>query len=388
MDVIWTDSNRMDLGVLSDFSIDFDTVKTMDFAWTETLKKDTHGGGTYWYIPGTEYGGIVDDVEIVKESGTLTYAGRNWRGMLSSKIISPPAGQDYKTVSGNLCGIAQSLIAECGVDGLFSAGKADLTISSCQFERYTDLYSGLVKLAYQCGKVLAFTSVQKKRGTESRLDKVVISFIDRIDYSTDVEYTGHDINFRIKKGYNMVNHLICLGQGELKDRTVVHLYVDGDGDIVEKQYYFGLDEIVEVYENTSAATVEELKQGGVGRLGELMNTDNVEVTVPSIDMKIGDVVGGYEEITGISVRREIVNAVVIINDDGISCSYEVGGDEPGAASVPSEIVDEYTLPIASKTTLGGIKAGNTLKVSSDGTLESEQLTAFKEELRVSGIICT
>jgi hypothetical protein len=32
-----------------------------------------------------------------------------------------------------------------------------------------------------------------------------------------------------------VNHLICLGSGELQNRIVVHLYVDADGNISQTQ---------------------------------------------------------------------------------------------------------------------------------------------------------
>ena len=380
MDVIYCDRNRIEKGVISDFSINHDATDTMDFELRMPLRKDKNLGEFYWYIPDTEYGGISDGLGVETDAGELLFRGRNWRGILSSRIIQPPPGQDYKIVSGNLSDIASQLIQENGLSGLFSAEKTEIQVNSFKFDRYTDMYSGLIKLAYSCGKVISLTSCTGKSSKECRLETVKVSFIDRIDYSSDVEYSGHDINFRIYKGIHTVNHMICLGQGELKDRMVAHLYVDADGDIVEKQYYVGIDEWVEIYENTSAATLEELKQGGANRLGELLNIDSVEVTAPDINLKIGDVIGGREEVTGISVRREIVNIIADINDDGISFDYKVGGDDPGAASLPSEIVDEYVLPIASATVLGGIKLGITLNNNSDGTLYSDALTAYKNTL--------
>lgn len=388
MDVIFCDRNRIEQGVLSDFSINHDATDLMDFELKMPLRKDKNLGEFYWYIPDTEYGGISDGMGVETDSGELSFKGRNWRGILASRIIQPEPRQDYKIVTGNVEAIVQRLLTENGLDGLFSAGRSEKSVGAFKFNRYMDLYSGLIKLAYECGQVLSFTTCTgKNTGNECRLETVKVSFIDRIDYSSDVEYTGHDINFRIYKGIHTVNHLICLGQGELKDRMVAHLYVDGDGDIVENQYYFGLDEWVEVYENTSAATLEELKQGGANRLGELLNIDTVEVTAPDIKLKIGDVVGGREEITGVSVRREIVNIIADIDDDGISFDYKVGGDDPGAASLPSEIVEEYILPIASETVLGGIKLGFTLNNDNEGTLYSEALATFKAILASAERIC-
>ena len=387
MDVIFCDRNRIEQGILSDFSINHDATDTMDFELKMPLRRDKNLGEFYWYIPDTEYGGVSDGLGVETNSGELSFKGRNWRGILASRIIQPEQGQDYKIVSGNVGTIIQQLLTENGLDGLFSAARSGKTVGTFQFERYTDLYSGLIKLAYECGQVLSFSARTGKTGNECRLETVKVSLVDRIDYSSDVEYTGHDINFRIYKGIHTVNHLICLGQGELKDRMVAHLYVDGDGDIVENQYYFGLDEWVDVYDNTSAATMEDLKQGGANRLGELLNVDSVEVTAPDINLKIGDVIGGREEITGISVRREIVNIIADIDDDGISFDYKVGGDDPGAAALPSEIVEEYILPIASATRLGGIKLGSTLNNDNEGTLYSEALTLFKTTLARAEQIC-
>lgn len=387
MDVIFCDRNRVEQGIITDYSIDHDATETMDFELKLPLRKDKALGEFYWYIPGTEYGGVSDGIGVETDSGELTFTGRNWRGILASRIIQPAQGQDYKIVSGSLGDIANQLFAETGLSELFSAEKSEIHVNSFQFDRYTDMYSGLIKLAYACGKVIGLTSYTGKNGKECRIESIRVSFMDRIDYSSDVEYTGQDIHFKIFKGIHTVNHLICLGQGELKDRTVAHLYVDADGDIVEKQFYIGINEWTAVYENTSAATVEELKKGGADRLGELLNIDSVEVSAPDINLKVGDIVGGREEITGISVRREIVNIIANIDDDGITFQYKVGGSEPGAAALPSEIVEEYILPIASDVELGGIKIGQTLNIKNDGTLYSEDLTSFKGTLAEAQRIC-
>lgn len=387
MDVIYTDPNRIDQGVLQDFSIDFDTTDTMDYVLTLSIKKNILTGGCWWYIQDTEYAGIVDSMEVNTEDKTIKYSGRNARGFLTGKIICPAAGQDYKIVSGSLCDIAQKLIQEAGIQDLYTIAPNNIQVTSFQFGRYVNLYEGLTDLAYSCGKVVSLRCQTKQNGKECRLGRILISFADRLDYSKDIEFTSGNINFRIKKGLKTVNHLICMGQGELKNRMVAHLYVDADGDIVEKQCYHNLEEYTEVYENTSAATMEELKQGGADRLGELLNTDEMEVTADDINLKIGDVVGGYEPVTASSIRREIVNIIMKADRAGMSLEYKVGGTDPGAASLPSEIVEEYTLPMASDTVLGGIRSGEVVYTEKDGTIKSKKLEEFTIVLQEAVDIC-
>ena len=213
------------------------------------------------------------------------------------------------------------------------------TVSQFKFDRYTDLYSGIVKLLYQVGRVLSINVVK---------GVIQLGMSERIDYSNEMEYTGENIKFKMTRGYNPVNHLICLGSGELKDRMVVHLYVDCDGDIVDKQYYYGIDEVAEVYEFSNQGSYEELKKAGINKLGELRNTDSFEVSdVEDKRLRVGDIVGAYDEDSDYRIKREIVNIIARISDDYCELEYQVGGDEPAAAGVPSDIVEEYVLPVAS-----------------------------------------
>lgn len=375
MDVIYTDTNRTDQGIIQGFQIDFDTTKTMDYELAVGIENNIMTGGCYWYIDGTEYGGVVDSMTIITESSELRYTGSSFRGILSKKIISPPAGEDYKTVSGNITDVVGSLLEEAALKDLFTAGLCNITVSSYRFKRYISLYEGLTDLAYQYNKVLSLECRSGKKENERRLDRVVISFIDRIDYSDEKEYGNNDLQFRITKGYSTVNHLICLGQGELKDRTVVHLYADAGGDISDKQYFFGADVIEEVYENTGAASAEELRESGEKRFKELLDMDSFEVTVPDdITLKIGDIIGGYEKITGFYAKTSITNVVVRINDNGMDTSYEVGKvsassrSNSGGSGESSAGSSSYVLPISDKDTLGGVKIGDGIDRKEDGTI--------------------
>lgn len=53
---------------------------------------------------GTEYGGIIDDTDVDVDGGlsTVTWHGRDWHGVLASKIIEPDRNNDYLTLSGTI----------------------------------------------------------------------------------------------------------------------------------------------------------------------------------------------------------------------------------------------------------------------------------------------
>ena len=58
--------------------------------------------GSRIMIDGTEYGGIIDDTDVDVDGGlsTVTWHGRDWHGVLASKIIEPDRNTDYLTLSG------------------------------------------------------------------------------------------------------------------------------------------------------------------------------------------------------------------------------------------------------------------------------------------------
>ena len=239
MDVICTGRKKIETGVLHNFYIDYDETDTMDYTITADISNKELEGKSIWYIENTGYGGIVDFIISDSAAKKITYKGGNLRAILKKKIIEPKKGEDYRIVSGNVADIINQLLKEFGMYGLFEFIHAEKTVSQFKFDRYTDLYSGIVKLLYQVGRVLSINVVK---------GVIQLGMSERIDYSNEMEYTGNSIKFKMTRGYNPVNHLICLGSGELKDRMVVHLYVDCSGDIVDKQYYFGIDEVAEVYE--------------------------------------------------------------------------------------------------------------------------------------------
>lgn len=319
MDLIYTDKNRIELGCLHNFTVDFDCTSTKDFQIEVGISNQVLKGKYWWYIVGTEYGGRIDKVQVDTTSNKIICTGRNWRGLLCTKVIEPPAGEDYRVLSGTIHDIVYKLICAADLQDLFVVDEDENIVVQYRFYRYVTLYDGIMSLTRRYGLVPAFTVRDD--------GKVHISFAEPTDYSNEAEYTQDDKLFVITKVYNDVNHLVCLGHGELKDRTVVHLYVDAAGNISQTQTLFGVDEITETYENVNADDAEVLKQEGIAKLKEIRDTDSFQVTVPDINLKIGDIVGGMERITNTYVASEITNAIVSIDDDTLSVEYKVGTDD-------------------------------------------------------------
>ena len=385
MDLIYTDTNRVEQGVLQNFDVDFDCTNTRDFQITVGINNNVMHGGSWWYIEGTEYGGKVDAYKVLSESGEIRYTGRNFRGILTKKIIEPPAGEDYRIVSGNLQDVVGGLIANAHLQDIFIVDKSSITVSNHKINRYVSLYDGICTIAKKYGLVPAF---------KVKYGKVHISFYYPTDYTNENEYTQDDLKFSITKTFSNVNHLICLGQGELKDRTVIHLYADKDGNVSEKQSLFGIDEVVEVYENTNAENAEDLKTEGIQKMNELKNTDSFDVTAPDITLKIGDIIGGMERVTNTYVAREIVNIIARISDNKVDIEYKVGEDDTASKSSSGGSSSSgggggITLRPASKTELGGIIVGDGLNVKENGTLSAQKQTdnnySDEDRAKLSGV---
>lgn len=282
--------------------------------------------GSYLYTPNTEFGGIVTEIESSTGQNQIFVRGATWRGMLAKKIIEPKRGEDYRTVSGRVEDVVRELVAECGLDSLFSVPTSvDDTEIQFQFDRYCTLLSGLEKMLSSIGYRLDIRYIKTRWDAYVRLQPVqVTDFSNKAEFSQDGK-----LRFIATENKGGINHLICLGKGELKDRLVKHLYVQKDGSIGNAQYFTGLDERTDIYDYSSAEE-PELTEKGMERLKEIMNSKEFKVDIEDdveTEMQIGDVVGGRDYITGISVKKPIVGKILAIEDGTESTEYKIEGDD-------------------------------------------------------------
>lgn len=267
MDLIYMNQSKEDLGVLLDYDLDLAFGKDEnDFECRVHSNSHCCQPGYYLYIEGTEYGGIIDGIKSDTGNNEVIYFGRTWQGILAGSVIKPEPGYDHYTVSGDGNAVLAQLISYLGLADIFRAKEepSDIEIGTYSF-RYVDGYSGILKM---------LATFNGKLKMEYRDGFVFLSAVYLSDYSKDEAWDATQIDFTVKKNFRPMNHLVCLGSGNMKDRYVIHLFADENGGIrpykkvaqpvsdddyilgTANQVLKGVAEVAEVYDYPSAQTVE------------------------------------------------------------------------------------------------------------------------------------
>lgn len=253
-------------------------------------------------VEGGSGGGAVDGVTILGEDAD------------GNSLVGK-----YLVISGDANDCINFILHRIGLSSLMCGFEeaAGVDIQEYQFHRFTDAYSGLTGMLASAGQ---------KLHTEVHGGQVVLSAEAVVDYTADEEFDSDLVDFVAIKKFNAVNHLICLGAGELENRTVIHLYADNDGNISQEQTQTDMDEYAAVFEYSNAETEEELIQSGKKKLKSLWEPDklNVDFDDTTDNYGVGDIVGAYDNITGIMVSAEIIKKIVTIKNGQITISYKVG----------------------------------------------------------------
>lgn len=320
MDLIYMDERKRDIGVMKNFNLDLAYGEDENnFELTTVTGNNVCKSGFYIYAEGTDYGGIIDSIEVKTSSNSLSYKGRTWHGILGSKILEPDSGQDYLILSGDANQVLAVLIQRMNLGDLFVASNtpSGLTVRNYKMNRYIDGYKGIVKM---------LQSVNGKLNITFRQGYATLTAKPLVDYSKNEEFDSSQISFEIKKNFKPTNHVICLGAGDLAERTVIHLYADKEGNISHTQSFFGMDEVCEVYDCSNAESDEELENGGKEVIEKSWNSDSVKIkfTNSSSVYDIGDVVGAKENVTGISIVQKIIKKIVTLKNERVTISYKVG----------------------------------------------------------------
>lgn len=308
-------SEMVDLGVMTDYELDL-AFGSSENNFECVIPSDQHccEAGFFLYIEGTEYGGVIDTLEVRTEANEMVYSGRSWHGIIGSKIIMPLTASDestsyvtvktsdskgslvdrYLIISGDANKCIDFIIKRLGLSDMFVASEeSSANISNFQFDRFINGYDGLMKM---------LASADLKLDVEYSNGKVIVSGISRYDYSTDEEFDSSLVEIQLKKKVNAVNHLICLGSGELENRTVIHLYTDSHGNISTVQSLTGLNEYAAVYDYSSVESPEELLKQGMEQLKNLWEPDEMVINMDDTSdfYGVGDKVGATDSITGMS----------------------------------------------------------------------------------------
>ncbi len=320
MDLIYSDNNGVDIGVMQRYYFDLEESTKAGgntFSIETALKRNVLKLGYYLHIEGTAYGGRIDSVKVDTKNQVIYHSGKTWRGILEGKIIEPDAGADYYVVSGEANEILQQIITKIGLSAFFVAetNLSGLNIARYQFARYIDAYSGIIDMLSRIGAKL---KLEWQRG------KVVVSAVPIVDYSNEGEISSDLFDFVIEQCTGVPNHMIGLGRGELVERQVVHKFIDEKGEISDKQYYFGMDEISRTFDYPNCESLSELEESTAEELRSASISAKVKITANNLTADIGDKFTATDVYSGITVTQYVINKIVTIENDKIKTNYKVG----------------------------------------------------------------
>lgn len=311
------DSTVGDIREIEEFELDIAFGSDENALKLEARAGEAPEEGQFVFIDGTEYGGVVDQAsyEAGREaSGSILCRGRTWHGILAGKRLLPDSGSGYLSVSGKAGDALASLIERMGLSGLFSAAADDTSVSYT-FDRFVDGYSGLKAMAKANGRKV----VMRHKG-----GKVEISLPPAVDYANKVD--SDLLDFTLTSVHRCINHLVCVGTGELENRAVVHFYADAAGNVSRTQSLFEVDEICALYDYSNADEAKLEEEGGK-KLREYQTQGSVEVDAhDDIDVDVGDIISARDNVHGKTVSATVVKKIVQVSRGVATYRYEVGNE--------------------------------------------------------------
>lgn len=303
MDLMWLTSDMLEIGPCYnniDFDIGIPEKSSNDFMMTGQI----HAGAGAVYVPGTEFGGLIEYQQVKNTDESEKTKGWTWRGLLTQGIICPASGQDYYIVSGDAHSIMHTLLSGF-LGGFFKVPQitSGINIQSYQFNRYCTILDGLTDMLGSVGAKMKIVAEKPAAGAAVQVTitaELVNTIGDKYTSDSPVSLT-HTTN-------NMgINHLICLGQGELAERTRIDLYIDDEGNISSTQFYTGREERTAVYDYSAAEDTNVLTEYGKKRLLEVASKKSLALDDADVDGDIGDLVFGH--MRGLSTTVPIIQKI-------------------------------------------------------------------------------
>ncbi|NPD32260.1 hypothetical protein HLV35_03130 [Eggerthellaceae bacterium zg-997] len=314
--LIITSRDGADLRAVDDFELDMEIGDARnDFELR--VRGRLLRGGEIVAIEGTEYGGTVDRVTHDSRGGACVAEGRTWHGILATRILCPPPGQSHLIARGDANAALAELMGRLGLDGVMSARRtaSGVSVEGYRFARFTDAYTGIRSMLAASGAKLRISRDQGR--TELWAEPV---------RAVSGEADSDAMSFTATENARCVNHLVCMGEGEMEERAVLHLYADAQGNVSSRQSLFGLDEVCMTYDY-SGADADKLREDGAKKLRELQSQGAISATVADMTgdaWGVGDVIEAVDHRSGRTVAATVAAVVVKVERGRLSASFKVG----------------------------------------------------------------
>ena len=289
---------------------DFELIISED-TWKEEPILEKH----HLYEPETEHGGRVEGVKHI--GTTVKLSGPTWRGMLARKYVLPPVGSAYLAITNIDANQFISTLIGTSMGSLYAVSTGVSGISVSGQYRYDNLLDVIQTTLARYGARLDVSFVD---GVVN-LSAVLIS-----DYSGETEFS-QDCSGLLTTETNIAqayNHIIAMGSGLLAERQIMHLYRD-DAGTVSKTPFTGLDDRQVIFDYPNAESLADLTTKATAKLLEHMPVKKIEINESEQkNLKLGDIVGGRDYVTGLSLSKPIAQTTRTVNAQGDITKYKVG----------------------------------------------------------------
>lgn len=325
MELIHADSDLVELQLLTEFDV-YEAVSGLGYKYADNdfelqipesiWTTEPIENGHRLYQLDNEWGGRVENIEHA--GTTVKCSGPTWRGMIARKIITPPAGQAYKTITAMEANQAIAALLGTSFGNLFTVSTANSGITVSGSFRYANMLGALHSMLQQYGARLdiVFNGTQVELSAQSSVDYMDVELSQ--DYEAPLESS-------VAYG-EAYNHVIALGRGELTAREVVELWRLDDGTVTSTPQANDETDKQFVLDYPNAESVEELINNATAKLLENNPVESIKINLDEIDtdLKLGDVVGGADYVTGLRISKPITQKIFKADNKGKTINYKAG----------------------------------------------------------------
>lgn len=300
MDLIYADvinNTIVDKGVMHNYSLDLSFGQDENnFVLKCPIDATKLEANQVIYVLDTEYGGIIDSIAIDTESQVLTYSGRTFHGILESKKLYPYKNSDYLIFNGEANSVLRMILERLS---LIPSNRNEMYVRpSGSFLKVSDEDSGIYINNYLVSSdsgnyASGYSFIRDMLYAYNAKPMIINGVLQAVKYNdmtADWDWLFQSIQFEAKANYNSVNHLHCLGQGELSHRYTIDLYVNENGGILpysnavvqdDSAYYTDLASMETSSDAEKRKNIKIIKENmitGVNEICEIYDYPNAQTT--------------------------------------------------------------------------------------------------------------
>lgn len=278
------------IGQITTYEIDIDINDKCDFELSCYDGNLTEGCA--WFIPGTPYGGFIDERHSQNENGQYKYSGPSLQGYLNNIKITDTTGvyhannhdRTIRVTLGNLRTYINTVLRETGTTNSHILYECrynyDLDLmQSLNVDLGIGVWDALKQFMNMCQVTADFTVLDKtdlNNGHAETLNEFHNNWLIDIYFDLPTLWEDKEYNFpqdgdlKITDYGESINHLICLGENHHNEDVTIHLFWDEDGELQpyarvaeplhdadyyksnENQVLFGLEERSDVVKMSSS----------------------------------------------------------------------------------------------------------------------------------------